>query len=46
MALRAAVPRRPPVVHGKLSQWRAQPMVSRQLVTNVMMLAVGVASMG
>jgi hypothetical protein len=33
----------------KLSQWRAQPIVSLQLVTNVMMLsvlAVGVASRG
>jgi hypothetical protein len=33
----------------KLSQWRAQPAVSLQLVTNVMMLAVlavGVASVG
>jgi hypothetical protein len=33
----------------KLSQWRAQPIVSLQLVTNVMMLsvlAVAVASMG
>jgi hypothetical protein len=30
----------------KIAQWRAQPMTSLQLLTNVLMLSVGVAIAG
>ena len=42
--LRAAVLQRGPVVCREIEKWRAQPTTSLQLVTNVLLLAVGVVS--